>query len=400
MSKSTRSRRSRKSDKPAKPYPDFPLFPHATRRWAKKIRGRLHYFGPWADPTGAEARYKEQAADLHAGRTPRPAVDGFTVKDAANAFLNFKRGRLDTGELSLRSFGDYLKTCVRLVDFFGKARLVDDLAARDFEQFRASLAKTLNVVSLGNEIQRVRMVFRYCYETALIPSPVRFGPGFARPSKKSLRIAKAANGSRMLEAPELRKIIDTAGVPLKAFVLLALNCGYGNSDISCLPLDAIDLGRGWINFPRPKTGAPRRCPLWPETIRAVRDALAVRPQPRDAKDKTLAFLTRFGGTWVKAGSEENGGGDVKVTKDDALSKEFSKVLRTLGLKRRGLSFYSLRHVHRTISDESLDTPASNYIMGHIDTSMAAVYVERISDARLQAVVDHVHGWLFSVASKP
>ena len=33
--------------------PDLPRSPHATGRWAKKIRGKLHYSCPWDDPDTA-----------------------------------------------------------------------------------------------------------------------------------------------------------------------------------------------------------------------------------------------------------------------------------------------------------------------------------------------------------
>jgi hypothetical protein len=40
-------------DKPERPDPESSLFPHAAGVWAKRIRGKMHYFGPWHDPDGA-----------------------------------------------------------------------------------------------------------------------------------------------------------------------------------------------------------------------------------------------------------------------------------------------------------------------------------------------------------
>src|ERR1700694_2729900 len=117
----------RPSGKPPKPYPDFPLFPHATRRWAKKIRGKMHYFGPWSDADGALKKYLEQRDDLHAGRTPRVQGEGLTVRDLANRFLTGKRHLVDTREITPRTFADYHATCTRIGEAFGLARLVDDL---------------------------------------------------------------------------------------------------------------------------------------------------------------------------------------------------------------------------------------------------------------------------------
>ena len=42
--------------KPEKPRKNFPLSPANNGQWCKKIKGRIHYFGVWADPA-AEARF-------------------------------------------------------------------------------------------------------------------------------------------------------------------------------------------------------------------------------------------------------------------------------------------------------------------------------------------------------
>jgi hypothetical protein len=384
MSKSTRHRSKDKSGKPDKPRPDFPLFPHATKRWAKKIRGKLYYFGPWDDPEGALNKYLDQKDDLYAGRKPRLTGEGFTIRDLCNHFLNSKRHLLDTRELSPRTFADYKAVTDRIIETFGRERLVEDLRPEDFEKLRARLAKTRGPVALGNAIIRVRVVFKYASENGLIPHRVVYGQGFKRPSQKSLRKARNAKGPRMFEAAELRKIVAAAETPLVAMILLGINCGFGNSDCSKLPLAALDLERGWVHFPRPKTEVVRRCPLWPETVKALREAVAKRPAHRAEEAAGLVFITKYGQSWFKE------------TADNPVSKEMTKLLKELRMHRAGLGFYALRHTFETIGGETDRQTAVDFIMGHAPRGddMSAVYRERIRDERLKAVTDYVRGWLF------
>jgi integrase len=379
--------RPSRNGKPAKPYEDFPLFPHATRRWAKKIRGKLHYFGPWEDWQGALKRYQEQKDDLHAGRAPRVQGDGLTVRDLLNRFLTAKKLQVEAGELAARTFADYKVVTDRLSATFGLTRLVEDLGADDFERLRAEAAKNLGPVALGNFVQRVRSVFKYAFDAVLLDKPIRFGPQFRRPGRKVLRRARYAKGARMFEAKELRQMLDHAGQPLKAMILLGINCGFGNSDCGTLPLSALDLDGGWVNYPRPKTAIPRHCPLWPETIALIEEASARRPTPKDAAHAELVFVTKRGGSWWKD------------SPDNPISKEMAKLLQELKIHRPGLNFYALRHTFETIGGEARDQVAVDHIMGHVRDDMASVYRERISDERLRVVTDHVRAWLFPPAKK-
>ena len=148
-------------DRPEKPYPEFPLFPHQTGRWAKKIRGQTHYFGPWSDPDGALEKYLEQKDALHAGRRPREETKGATIKELCNQFLNAKRALVDSGELTNRSWDDYKAQSDLIISHFGKARLVADLDADDFAALRNKLAMKWGPVTLGNVIQRMRVFFKF-----------------------------------------------------------------------------------------------------------------------------------------------------------------------------------------------------------------------------------------------
>ncbi len=368
--------------------PAFPLWLHASGQWAKKIRGRTFYFG--SDPEPALKRYLAEREDLEAGRTPKLLPGGLSIKELCNRFLYSKKLLMDSGELAPKTWRDYLDVCERLAKHLGKETDVATLRAEDFERLRARLAKGVGFVTLGNRIQRIRTVLKFAFDACLVDVPIRYGNGLKKPSRRMMRRARNQAGPRMFEAAEVRQLLAKAKGPLKAMILLGINCGFGQSDLAGLPKRAIDLRAKLIVFPRPKTEVPRRCPLWPETAAALKAAIAKRPAAKAAADRGLAFITKYGLRWVRQ--------TVKLSRD-SVSQEFVKLLSACKLRRRGLGFYALRHTFRTVADGCRDQPAIDHIMGHEPETMAARYRERIDDTRLQRVVDAVRAWLWPADEK-
>src|SRR5262249_16224610 len=162
-----------------------------------------------------------------------------------------------------------------------------------------------------------------------------------------IRLAKAKKGLKLFSPEEIRTLLAAARPQIKAMILLGINCGFGNADCGKLPLSALDLDRGWADYPRPKTGIPRRCPLWPETVEAIRETLRHRPAHTKQKEHAgLVFTTKHGTPWAKDSPA------------NPLAREMSRLVRASGLGgRKALGFYTLRHTFRTVGDEAKDQPA-------------------------------------------
>lgn len=369
--------------KPTKPYSDFPLYAHNNGQWAKKIKGKTHFFGVWTDWQQALQNYLDQKDVLRLPAHQRAKTEsnltqnGVTVADLCNSFLNFKNRMVESNELSYRTWQDYYRVSKLIVEYFGKGRSIETISTDDFSLFRSELAKSRGAVALGNVVRLTRIVFRHAHESRMVQHPIYFGPGFKEPSKATKRRERQSKPKRMFTAEQIRMILKASSGPMNAMVLLGINAGLGNTDCSSLPAK-LPLDGSFLEFPRPKTAIERIGWLWPETLASLEK---VGPQHHETY-----FRTKYGNALVRS---REGGANI-----DNVSSMLRKVLAKIGIERKGLNFYALRHTFETIAGGSRDQVAVDCVMGHIDSSMAGEYREEIGRDRIQAVCEHVRDWLF------
>lgn len=366
--------------KPEKPYPEFPLFAHARGQWAKKFKGKQYSCGKWYDEDGnsnhvaALARWNEIRNRLEMGEAPTPKNGALNCDRLVNLFLDAKDAKVQTGDLSPATFNQYKIASKWLKENLGEHRLIETLQPSDFVTLRAKFPKKWRTTTIKNQINLVRMVLKWAYDTGLIDRPIRYGDNFSKPSPKRVKAEKAKSNKKEFTTKEFWTLYRYASVQVRAWMLLGLNAGYGNSDLSRLTVE--QASGEWLDAIRGKTSEDRRCWLWPETRRAIKAAM------KDHDGGELLFQTRHGHSLVSEDGTR-----------DAVTGEFKKLREATKVERKGVSFYALRHMTETIGGQCPDVPnvqvVVNYIMGHRDGTIAGTYRESIPDTSVKKVCQHI-----------
>jgi integrase len=387
--------------KPKPPTKDFPLYAHRNGQWAKTVKNKDYYFGPWDDPTAALNRWLDQKDHLLAGKPRVLPATAHTLGEICRRFLNSKRSKMATGELTNGTVDGYQRECDRLVAHFGEDKIGDELTPFDFEGYRqslcrsrvqegrkgrASVGKPLGPHAMTNAIMAIRTLLKYAYKQDMLSRPAKFGDGFDKPSSRMMREARNNRPRKLFTPSDIKEMLREAKQPLKSMILLGINCGFGNTDCAKMEFRHLDLLKQWVDYPRPKTGVIRWSPLWPETCAALHEWIKMRPEPRYADSENRVFLTLKKHTpW------DNGKGY------DPVGNAMAKVIRTIGIDQYGLGFYALRHTFFTIGEACRDQKAIEFIMGHAPDSrdMSPHYREEFTRERLMAVTQYVHDWLYA-----
>ncbi|WP_428304968.1 hypothetical protein [Lacipirellula sp.] len=324
--------------KPAKPSATFPLYAHAGGSWAKKIRGKVKYFGPWGDPGGALRRYHAEMAGL-------VIVQGDSVGFYVDQYTAEKEAACSTGDITPTTLAEYKSVCGAIVDLYGRDAAVSTL---DYNRLRIALAKGrrgkgLGVLTLKRNLVVARAVFH---------DQPRAAKALKSPAARQLREARSARGEQLYTAAEIRRLIAAADDDFRWRIYLGINAAFSPKDCRLFPGPE----GNWHNFPRVKTGVARRCHLWPETVTALK---------------------------LRA--------PVSFTDKRTGSRKFAELCEAA--KVRNIGFYSLKRTFVTHAEGSQS--AINMICGWSPRSsdMASVYRQKTFDNKIRAVTDGLRNWL-------
>jgi integrase len=156
-------------------------------------------------------------------------------------------------------------------------------------------------------------------------------------------VSVASREVQVFEKPEIKNLWSFADERMKLFILLALNCGMTQKDISDLKPEEVNWHSGQIKRKRSKTKGKASTPtvtytLWPETFRLLKKFRST--------SKTYVLLNQ-NGTQFKSEKFNASGNQNKI---DLIGKKFLELKKECGIE--GRSFINLKKTSRSLLEDN------------------------------------------------
>lgn len=362
--------------------------------WACKRGGKTLYFGPrYGTYEEAVSDYKMRMG-AEVGRDNRPPAG--TLGRFLEWWVTYEQERMHKGEITKGTFSHITFSAAAIDEAAGQCLLasVNDKWVADFLIPRLSAGaggavKQFSPKTVSHCVKWLKSAVNKARREGIDLAPLTH----SGPRAIDIRRSHQANPRNRIFHPEQVRFAMKAFADhpyMLTAILLGINCGMGQTDIAGLRAEHIreDGETTWLEYPRWKTAMPRWGVLWPETVAALKNSIAMRPKPLDSLDEPL-LLTRLGNPllhWTDA-DEPN--------KSAAIDQAWRK-MRTKQKREDIPSFRRLRSTFATIAK----THASNiaYLdacMGHTQNAVRSVYFGGEELRELLRIARGVHAWLYS-----
>ena len=363
-------------------------------RWYKTIDGKVEYFGAGKSPDDlksyrqAEKKYFQFMQEREATAPVEVALARATVTEISEKYLQSLFSRYERGEISAQ----YLEKCRCCLDDFcskvgrqKKFGCIGEMDLNDYRDLTLSLpvsdktGRAISPSTAKGRLATVRTMYNWAYKMHLIENKPRNLDGYAN-------VALPEPRAELFTMDELKTLWDAASQRCRCWMLLALNAGFYQGDISDLTASEFSKKNQRITRRRSKTGVLGSFKLWPITVEYL---LAEREPEAEGDDRLFLTHPKKKGAKPRPLTTQRVKDGV-VKKTDAITCAFWSVQNKTGINSRR-SFSSLRNTGASMI-ETIDPLVTEQYLSHAVNGMKKHYVQR-DWGRLDAALDEMWGQL-------
>lgn len=329
--------------------------------WSKMPRPPITALNP-NDPVWKDRLARQE--------TP-PVPEDLTISVQITTYLGFERDRV-----SLYQY-DQIRQCLeRFRTFAGATLHVNTINENKIEQYFVYLRE----LEIGEEYKQKHLVHMrsfvtYLAEKRLIPLPLNL-------KSKKFVFKVTPKAISIIPIDDVKAIVREAKGQLKLHLLLMLNCGMTQVDISDLHPSEVEWTEGRIIRKRSKTSDEPNVPvvnykLWQLTWELLQEHRS------DSPDHVL--LTQSGTKWVQTNVSQAG----KVNRTDCISEAYGRLKNKL--RNEPIAWESLKHFRKTSASLIGNHPEFARLvtefLGHSPESIADIHYVRPSVSEFDRAVE-------------